>query len=449
MVLNESEQAIWNALAEELGDPKHSVFGKKYFSAVPHNASMLRLERSLSEKLFRRKDGAHAIVATPTLAQGLNLPAHLAILAGDKRAGESSGNRKNLEAHEILNAAARAGRAGHLANGLVILIPEPVIKFTSRNILNEKLKNKLISVLPEDDRCVSITDPLEAVLDRIMAGELDDREVTYTVNRLATLTANDEDVIPSDNLLWHSLGAFLAHQKAEQETYRIKVETLWQKTREVVADNPEVVVVSMASQSGLPLDLLGRLKRRLLDDSGSLPITVEGWVDWTINWLRCDALARKHLLQDVSRSMCTVAGKSANTLVDAEMLDILVPGLKGWISGKPLNEIETSLGGDPNGKTDALKMCPRARELISTFIPRGLSFIIGVVARMAEELDLTSNQEELDESLLRSLSAAIRRGFDSVEKLEFANNHKEILSRVQLHKRFDESFSITDFDNDL
>lgn len=62
---------------------------------------------------------------------------------------------------------------------------------------------------------------------------------------------------------------------------------------------------------------------------------------------------------------------------------------------------------------------------------------------------MTSNQEELDESLLRSLSAAVRRGFDSVEKLEFANNHKEILSRVQLHKRFDESFSILDFDDDL
>ena len=449
VVLSEKEQVLWDALVQELGDSKHSVFGEQHFIAVPHNSSMLRLERSLSEKLFKRKDGAHAIIATPTLAQGLNLPAHLAILAGDRRAGGLSGKRENLEAHEILNAAARAGRAGYLANGLVILIPEPIITFSHDNILNDQLKCKLTSVLPEDDRCVSITDPLEVVLDRIMAGELDDREVTYTVNRLATLTANDEDGIPSDNLLWHSFGAFLAHHKAEQEIYRIKVETLLQKTREVVANNSEVVVVSMASHSGLPLDLLGHLKRRLLDDMGSLPITVEGWVDWTINWLRCDALARKHLLQDVSRSMCKVAGKSANTLVDAEMLDILVPGLKGWISGRPLNEIETSLGGDPNGKTDTLKMCPRARELISTFIPRGLSFIIGVVARMVEELELASNQEELDESLLRSLSAAVRRGFDSVEKLEFANNHKEILSRVQLHKRFDESFSILDFDDDL
>lgn len=83
------------------------------------------------------------IVATPTLAQGLNLPAHLAILAGDKRAGENPGDREDLEAHELLNAAARAGRAGHLANGIVILIPEPLIKFTRKKTLNDQLKISL------------------------------------------------------------------------------------------------------------------------------------------------------------------------------------------------------------------------------------------------------------------------------------------------------------------
>jgi replicative superfamily II helicase len=42
-----------------------------------------------SEQLFRRGDRAKVIVATPTLAQGLNFPALLTVLVGDKRAGET------------------------------------------------------------------------------------------------------------------------------------------------------------------------------------------------------------------------------------------------------------------------------------------------------------------------------------------------------------------------
>jgi hypothetical protein len=187
---------------------------------------MLRLERVLSERLFRRADGAKVIVATPTLAQGLNLPAHLAVLAGDKRAGEKQGEREDLEAHEVLNTAARAGRAGHLANGVVLLIPEPNITFTPGAPLNEKLKKKLSSVLPEDDHCVTISDPLEVVLDRVMDGELDDREVRYTINRFAALGASDGEATSQDNLMSRSLGAFLARARDEEEAYFDKVEEL-------------------------------------------------------------------------------------------------------------------------------------------------------------------------------------------------------------------------------
>ena len=323
VALNESESGLWEALVLELGDAKHSIFGETNFGAVPHNASMLRLERSLSEKLYRRSDGARVIVATPTLAQGLNLPAHLAVLAGDKRAGEKQGDREELEAHELLNAAARAGRAGHLANGVVILIPEPIIKFAPGAALSDQLKKKLASVLPEDDRCVTITDPLEVVLDRVMEGKLDDREVAYTVNRLAALTSADGDAASADNLMSRSLGAFLARQRAEQEEYLEKVEELWDKTREAVEDGPQAVVVLMASQSGLPLDLLERLRARLSDGAGALPTTIEGWVDWTIDWLKEDGPAREHLLRDVHRSATAAAGKTATSQLNAAVLDIL------------------------------------------------------------------------------------------------------------------------------
>ena len=448
VALNETEKAIWDTLVLELGDAKHSIFGGANFGAVPHNASMLRLERAISERLFRRSDGAKVIVATPTLAQGLNLPAHLAILAGDKRAGELQGEREDLEAHEVLNAAARAGRAGHLANGVVLLITEPVVTFTQGAALSENLKKKLSSVLPEDDRCVTISDPLEVVLDRLMNGELSNREVMYTINRVAALVASDGENVSQVNLMSRSMGAFLARKRAEEQEFLAKVEVLWAKSREAVSAGTNNAVILLASQSGLPLDLLERLRVRMQNAAGTLPTTIESWVEWTISWLCEDTMSRDHLLADVRGSAVKAAGKSAKSLLDQSVLIAILPGIMGWISGKPLNEMEKDLGGDPNSKSNSARMCPRARELVSTFIPRGLSFIMGVISRMVEELDLYSSQTDLDESMVQSLSAVIRRGFDTISKLEYANARKTIIGRVQIHQLYDQDRLTLAFDLD-
>jgi superfamily II DNA/RNA helicase len=215
--LDVDEQSLFDALSVELGDRRHSIFGDGGFGAVPHNGAMLRLERKLAERVFRRRSGAEVIVATPTLAQGLNLLAEVAVLAGDKRSGEQ-GEREELEAHELLNAAGRAGRAGHLANGVVILIPEPIITFEPGRNLPDDVVRKLRSVLPEDDRCITLTDPLEVVLDRVMQGQVADRDVMYTVNRLAALSAADGEIAP-DNLLVRSFAAYRARQRGDEAAY--------------------------------------------------------------------------------------------------------------------------------------------------------------------------------------------------------------------------------------
>jgi replicative superfamily II helicase len=110
----------------------------------------------------------------------MNLPAQLAILAGDKRHDEAG--RAALAAHEILNAAGRAGRAGHLANGVVLMIPEPVLSFSGANTPDPRAFDKLRSVLPANDRCVMLEDPITAVLDRIQAGF--DLQVRYFISRV-------------------------------------------------------------------------------------------------------------------------------------------------------------------------------------------------------------------------------------------------------------------------
>jgi superfamily II DNA/RNA helicase len=431
--VTEAEQQRWDALEAELGGLKHSLLPRPAI-AVPHNSAMLRLERDLAERLFKRANGAKVIVATPTLAQGLNLPAQLAILAGDKRTDAEQKGRADLEAHEILNAAARAGRAGHLANGVVLLIPEPIISFSEGEPLGWKVIEKLKSVLPEDDRCVVISDPLEIVLDRLMQGQTVDPDVRYVVNRMAAL--REAEGVAEPNVLFDlrkSFGAFAARKRHAEAEFESKITDLKKAIALDVPGEVDNTIAALASQSGLSMNLLLRLRKRIADGAGKLPTTIEGWLIWTIDWLTADDDARDSLLGGVSRSLMASCGRKRDAELTAEELALVLPGLVAWISGKPLCEVERVLGGDPDSDDDTEKMCPRARELVGTVVPRGLSFIIGLVSHVVEEVDPFGQQEELDRQVIECLGPAVRKGYDTPAKVFLSSNTPAVLSRVQLH----------------
>lgn len=428
------EQERWDALKAELGDLKHSILTGAT-AAVPHNSSMLRLERDIAERMFKRADGAQVIVATPTLAQGLNLPAQLAILAGDKRADAENGGRASLEAHEILNAAARAGRAGHLANGLVLLIPEPIISFKKDMPLDNNVVRKLQAVLPEDDHCVSVMDPLEIILDRLMQGRAGDPDVSYTINRMAILKGMDTS---SDATFFFdvrkSLGAYAARRRNEESVFATKVDALKRAIESEALDGVDQSVAALSSQSGLPAKLLVDLKQRISTQIGALPVDVLGWLAWLIHWLQQDEAARDALLGDTKGSILIASGKPKSAPLEVQDLDLLLLALGAWVNGRPLREIEIILGGDPDADSDTKKVCPQARELAGTIIPRSISFAIGLVAHVIEEVDPFEQQEGLDRQLIEYLGTLVRKGFNEVGMIFFASENKHLLGRVQMHE---------------
>jgi hypothetical protein len=114
-----------------------------------------------------------------------------------------------------------------------------------------------------------------------------------------------------------------------------------------------------------------------------------------------------------------------------------------------LNAIERLLGGDPNGKKATAQLLPRAREFVGTIIPRSLSFIVGAVARLVEELALPDQQPNLSGSLMPSLSACVRRGFDHPAKLEYANADRRLIGRVEVHRAYADMLKslLDDFDD--
>ena len=427
------EAERWKALKAELGGLEHSLL-QGPSAAVPHNAQMLRLERELAERMFRRADGAQVIVATPTLAQGLNLPAHLAILASDMRADPDEGGREALSSHEILNAAARAGRAGHLANGVVLLIPEAILTFAADKPLTGATIKKLQSVLPEDDRCLDIEDPLQIVLDRINRAALDDPDVEYALNRLSTAVAPEgaESGGVTHFAMDKSFVAFVAAQRHDTKTFVAQMARLNKILSRRNAETEEKVLLELAAQSGASVSALSALQNRLTGSIDATPATVLEWVTWLLAWMAEDEPSRHALLGRERRAILGAVGRKMDTALTSGAIHDLLPGVQAWLTGQPLRAIESALGGRPQKDLE----CPRARYLVTNVVPQGLTFLVGLVARTALEIPEIAEGTVTPRSVIDCLPVAIRRGFDTPSKLAFAELRKGLLSRVQFHHAF-------------
>lgn len=434
------EHVRWQALEEELGGLAHSLLDGPS-AAVPHNAQMIRIERDLAERMFRRPDGAQVIVATPTLAQGLNLPAHLAILASDMRANLEDGGREPLKAHEILNAAARAGRAGHLANGVVLMIPEEILNFSDEP-LNHNTVMKLRAVLPEDDRCLEMSDPLQVILDRINTASLRDPDVEYALNRLSTAVAPEgTDTEASTRFSVNkSFGSYQAAKQNASEQFEQQIVQLKVLLAERNTGVTDQILLELAAQSGASISVLSALRTRLRDGLDTLPVTIRDWVSWIIEWLADDDNARLTLLGREQGTILGAVGRKAKEPFSADVIRDLLPGVLAWITGQPLRAIEIALGGNPD--EDNERACPRARRLVTNIVPMGLTFISGLVARLLEEVAEIDEDSKIPRSVIECLPTAVRRGFDSPLKLAFADVNASLLSRVQTHKTFTEVIGV-------
>lgn len=208
------ELECFNAAATELGGSDHvyvpfGVSGGHFGGMLPH-------ERELIEKAFMRPDGLRVLYATNTLAQGMNLPADQVIIVGSHRYAQDSGGRQRVAAHELLNAAGRAGRAGWASYGLVLLVPDTVITFDKVTGLPNKHDLNVIrnTIYAQDDRCLAINDPLTIILDKI-SPEKDSqhRLVDYLIQRLPNLGLGEGSPLGKIEFLSKSLGVYRAKQQ--------------------------------------------------------------------------------------------------------------------------------------------------------------------------------------------------------------------------------------------
>lgn len=429
--LTEAENSLWVDAVAELGAESCSLFDPTA-PAVPHNGDMIPLERRLAESVFKKPGGVNVIIATPTLAQGMNLPAQVAILAGTMRHNEQG--RKPLEGHEILNAAGRAGRAGHLANGTVLLIPEPVVRFNANSVPESEAFKMLKAVLPENDQCVTIDDPLTPLLDRIQAGELSGAGVRYLLSRLRAGEAQDTAVDKAVEMVSRSFAGYQARIANEHAAFDEKIGAL-KTALETGTEEASVPVVQIAAFTGLSVEPLAAIAARVEAEIDALPSTVCGWMEWLIDFMIADRASYALLFGSAVETVKAVTrGKKAGGDSTAAEMGLLKIALAAWLTGEPFDRIEASLGVP----ADKIGVCKRTRDLINGIANRQLYMVASAAAEVINQTLTAKGKVAANPAVLEILAYAIRRGLDSPEKVAFAYRTPSARSRVLLHRAFAE-----------
>lgn len=427
--LTESENDLWQDIIAEMGEAQHSLLDPTA-PALPHNGDMISIERRMAESLFRRRDGASVIVATPTLAQGMNLPAEVAILAGTMRHDEDG--RDPLKSHEILNAAGRAGRAGHLANGTVLLIPEPPVSFEANWTPTGEAFTMLEKVLPANDQCVMIDDPLTALLDRIQLGDVGSPDVRYFLSRLRASEGEEADPDRPIQMMNRSFAAFQARKIGAEVAFEAKLRSL-KSALDADAQSAALATVKIAAFSGMQLEPLTALAAKIAAEIDTLPTTVMGWSNWLVDFLIADRTSYALLFGgDVETVKAVTRGKKiGGDSTDAE-LAVLKTALCAWLTGAPFASIEAALGV-PQAK---IKTCKRSRDFVLRLMNRRFYMITGALTALVQHALQEAEKVSANPAALEILSVAIRKGLDTPEKVAFAHRMTRIRARVAIHRAY-------------
>ncbi len=279
-----------------------------------------------------------------------------------------------------------------------------------------------------------MTDPLQRILDHVQDGDEIDDDVVYVFHRLLEQSSNSGELSLTESMLSRSFAAYQARKQAEESSFNEKVATFKNRLSEIKVEHASAWLVKMTTQSGISPDVLQELYNRLQADVETLPLSVTEWIEWLIEWLKVTPAAVEFCFSYSLNKVLKAVGRRASDILSDSDFDILHRGLLAWISGNPLSVIDQILNG-----TDT--KCTRARTLATSVAPQSFSFFLNIVAQvtiiLCEDLGVTYQKP----AVLECLSTAVKKGFDSPEKVAYAAlNQGLFLSRVEAHQGFNTRF---------
>lgn len=414
-------QAKIEQLTLELGDFSYSYLLSQTSCAV-HHGLLLPEERDLMEQSYRQENGVHLIAATPTLAQGVNLPADVVIIAGYDRYDANTGGRESLEAHEILNAAGRAGRAGFNSYGAVILIPNHVLAMQGNTIGKEWQEIK-DGVFAGGDQCFVIEDPIERMVGEVLNyGKAVSRDEEILLYRLG----DDEKTIKRK--LSHSFGSYL-RRKENREPLENDSEAL---ARLVQSDEKDIFLQDVSVKYGVNMDSLSFIQKWLDEQTLDYlmvmrPVELVGaFFDLTKNSDGIlESLMANPTAFDVVKRILQIKEENSLHIGDTD-IDKLKDLTVAYMEGKNFLDMSKLL---PQSKeSDHLK---NVRRFVLSVIP-SISYVIGIFSKLLKRKAEEENVH-IDGDILY-LATIVKEGVINASMLRYKEAHS--LMRVACHKEY-------------
>lgn len=414
-------QAKIDQLTLELGDFSYSYLLNQTSCAV-HHGLLLPEERDLMEQSYRQEHGVHLIAATPTLAQGVNLPADVVIIAGYDRYDVNTGGRETLEAHEILNAAGRAGRAGFNSYGAVILIPNHVLAMQDNTIGNEWQEIK-DGVFAGGDQCFVIKDPIERMVGEVLNyGKAVNRDEEILLYRLG----DDEKNIKRK--LSYSFGSYL-RRKENKEPLENDSEAL---ARLVQSEEKDNFLQNVSVKYGVNMDSLSFIQKwvdaQTFDDlMGMRPVELVGAffeLTKTSDGI-LESLMANPTVAEVIKGILQIKEENSPYIGDLD-IDKLKDLTIAYMEGKNFHDISELL---PQSKgNDHLK---NVRRFVLSVIP-SVSYAIGIFSKLLKRKADNENVH-IDGDIL-FLATIVKEGVISASMLRYKEKH--FLMRVACHEEY-------------
>lgn len=411
----------WRTIAvEEMGGSEYCYLrldedGTFSGGAASHHGLLLREERHLHESLFKRPDGIGVLFATSTLAQGMNLPAEIVIIAGDSRFDPEANRLEVLEAHEVLNAAGRAGRAGERSQGLVLVVPSRVIDFDEATGEIDDHWETLRSIFQQSDQCLEIDDPLTELLDRIHVSAVEGGMAAYLVSKLP-LSSGEDEFEGARKLLSRSFAAYKARRDGNEQWIESRIEAALDAKALMGESSVRGWMDLVSGSTGVSVQNLRGIQTLL--DNGLLEGSAIEVITKLLIWI---AEIPDRLLDFVRpENLEGLFGEAYKKLPSDEErgeqgLSALLNILPLWMSARPLCEIERHYTGSQD-----VGNCKFARQFALRVV-QDLAFIAGLPARILIARnaagELAGEPTTPIPTVLSTLAAIVREGCDSPDSL--------------------------------
>jgi superfamily II DNA/RNA helicase len=422
-----------NALELELGDLRDSHFSVSQQVAV-HHGLLMPVERQLNEAFFKKSDGLHALVATATLAQGINLPAEVVIIAGDDRFDEDTDAREALQPHEILNTAGRAGRAGSSAQGIVLIVPGKVIQFEHKDAAPQEWLNLRENIFSKSDQCLTIVDPMTRFLDEINVAGVEDNLTPISDNLLLRLHVDQNSSHSVSNVFTKSF-AYFQTDPTLRANFDSKIQKAVERRENLGIDLLYHHWVETASlKTGIDPEIINQLSRSLseIELETLLGYDIVDWIGWFLRWME-NNVPRMMGMFPTMGSRGQLARALGMTVTNYRLADVarrileLEPPIYMYIRGGNYKQINDLI---PGANSRYLK---KARRFVLRLMPN-LSFAMGAMVLTLKERYKYQDIELPFE--IRQLATMVKEGLDTEDKLRFKLTHRSYM-RMQIHQAFE------------